>query len=68
VTQTKSHPYTVVDVYTTESLSGNSLAVFRRPRSSTPRPCKDRAGAQSDGNRVCASAEATGLRGYRNSG
>src|SRR5215472_18266304 len=24
----KSHPYTVVDVFTTEPLSGNSLAVF----------------------------------------
>ena len=28
MTQTKSYPYTVVDVFTTESLSGNSLAVF----------------------------------------
>jgi len=28
MTQTKSHPYTVVDVFTTAPLSGNSLAVF----------------------------------------
>jgi len=28
MTQTKSYPYTVVDVFTTEPLSGNSLAVF----------------------------------------
>src|SRR5262249_108284 len=28
MTQTKSHPYTVVDVFTAEPLSGNSLAVF----------------------------------------
>jgi trans-2,3-dihydro-3-hydroxyanthranilate isomerase len=28
VTPTKSYPYTVVDVFTTEPLSGNSLAVF----------------------------------------
>ena len=28
MTRTKSYPYTVVDVFTTEPLSGNSLAVF----------------------------------------
>jgi len=28
MTQTKSYPYTVVDVFTTEPFSGNSLAVF----------------------------------------
>jgi trans-2,3-dihydro-3-hydroxyanthranilate isomerase len=28
MTRTKSHPYTVVDVFTTEPLAGNSLAVF----------------------------------------
>jgi len=28
MTRTKSHPYTVVDVFTTAPLSGNSLAVF----------------------------------------
>jgi trans-2,3-dihydro-3-hydroxyanthranilate isomerase len=28
MTPTKSYPYTVVDVFTTEPLSGNSLAVF----------------------------------------
>ena len=28
MSQTRSHPYTVVDVFTTEPLSGNSLAVF----------------------------------------
>ena len=28
MTQTKSYRYTVVDVFTTEPLSGNSLAVF----------------------------------------
>jgi hypothetical protein len=66
MTPTKSYPYTVVGVFTTEPLSGNSLAVF--PDASefdAAGHAKDCQGTQFDRNRLCASGNEIGLRGSR---
>ena len=66
MTPTKSYPYAVVNVFTTEPLSGNSLAVF--PDASefdTETMQKIARELNLTETRVCASGNATGLHGSR---
>ena len=65
MTPAKTYPYAVGNVFTTEPLSGKSLAVFPDASELDAETMQKIARDESDGSRLRASGDQIGLRGSR---